>query len=108
MKTITEIKVKVVFCKQCNYVAESAGELCYKEKHSLKYSKALKKFFVCKNCKERTIAYGAPLPKHPCRKCGVSNYQKTSMYKEKEGPKIGGETLLVRGEEHAKFMNSLK
>jgi len=108
MKTITEIKVKVVCCKQCNYVAESASELCRKENHSLKYSKALKKFFVCKVCKQRTVTYGAPIPKHPCRQCGASNYEKTSMYKEKEGPKIGGETLLVRGEELPKFLNSLK
>ncbi|KAL9960807.1 hypothetical protein ACROYT_G034310 [Oculina patagonica] len=108
MKTITEIKVKVVFCKQCNYLAESASERCYKESHSLKWSKALKKFFACKDCKQRTISYGAPIPKHPCKQCGASNYQKTSMYKEKEGPKIGGETLLVRGEEHAKFLNSLE
>lgn len=28
--------------------------------------------------------------------------------KEKEGPKIGGDTLLVRGEEVPKFLNSLK
>jgi len=108
MKKITEIKVRVVCCKQCDYVAESASELCQKEKHSLKYSKALKKFFACKECKQRTIAYGAPIPNHPCKNCGASNYQKTSMYKEKEGPKIGGETLLVRGEEHPKFLNSLK
>jgi len=108
MKTITEIKVKVVCCKQCNYTAESASELCRQENHSLKYSKALKKFFVCKVCKQRTVTYGAPIPKHPCRQCGASNYGKTSMYKEKEGPKIGGETLLVRGEEHPKFLNSLK
>lgn len=108
MKTITEIKVKVVYCKQCNYVAESASELCYKENHSLKHSKTLKKFFACKECKQRTITYGAPIPKHPCRNCGASNYQKTTMYKEKEGPKIGGETLLVRGEELPKFLNSLK
>ncbi|XP_068758525.1 protein MCM10 homolog [Montipora capricornis] len=109
MKTITEIKVRVVFCKQCNYVAESASKLCFKENHVLAHFKTLKKFFVCKNCKQRTVTYGAtPIPKHPCRNCGSSNYQKTSLYKEKEGPKIGGETLLVRGEEVPKFLNSLK
>ncbi|KAM7439404.1 minichromosome maintenance-related protein [Porites harrisoni] len=97
MKTITEIKVNVVSCKQCNYVAESASQRCYKENHTLKHFKTLKKFFACKECKQRTIAYGKPLPKDPCKNCGASNYQKTSMYKEKEGPKIGGETLLVRG-----------
>lgn len=30
------------------------------------------------------------------------------LVQEKEGPKIGGETLLVRGEELPKFLNSLK
>lgn len=107
MKTITELKVKVVCCKQCNYVAEGASELCHKEKHALKYCKALKKFFVCKDCKTRTVSYGSPIPKHPCRQCGATNYQKTSIYKETEGPKIAGETLLVRGEELPKFLNSL-
>ncbi|XP_067025382.1 protein MCM10 homolog isoform X2 [Acropora muricata] len=109
MKTIMEIKVKVVFCKQCNYVAESASKLCFKENHKLKHLKTLKKFFVCKDCKQRSVTYGAaPIPKHPCRNCGSTNYQKTSLYKEKEGPKIGGDTLLVRGEEVPKFLNSLK
>ncbi|XP_022806927.1 protein MCM10 homolog [Stylophora pistillata] len=107
MKTITELKVKVVSCKQCDYVAESASELCHKEKHALKYCKALKKFFVCKGCKTRAVSYGSPIPKHPCKQCGASNYQKTSIYKETEGPKIAGETLLVRGEEVPKFLNSL-
>ena len=52
---------------QCNYVAESAGQRCYKENHTLKHFKTLKKFFACKECKQRTIAYGKPLPKDPCK-----------------------------------------
>lgn len=31
-----------------------------------------------------------------------------SCFQEKKGPKIGGETLLPRGEEQPKFLNSLK
>jgi hypothetical protein len=28
------------------------------------------------------------------------------FFQERKGPKIGGETLLVRGEEHAKFLKT--
>lgn len=53
---------------QCNYVAESASKLCYKENHKLTHLKTLKKFFVCRDCKQRSVTYGAtPIPKHPCR-----------------------------------------
>jgi len=30
------------------------------------------------------------------------------LLQEKMGPKIGGELLLPRGEEHGKFLNSMK
>ncbi|KAM4812123.1 LOW QUALITY PROTEIN: protein MCM10 homolog [Urocitellus parryii] len=43
-----------------------------------------------------------------CCNCGLYKWERDGMLKEKTGPKIGGETLLPRGEEHAKFMSSLK
>uniref|UniRef100_A0A2K6FYB0 Protein MCM10 homolog n=1 Tax=Propithecus coquereli TaxID=379532 RepID=A0A2K6FYB0_PROCO len=44
----------------------------------------------------------------PMDNCGLYKWERDGMLKEKTGPKIGGETLLPRGEEHAKFLNSLK
>ncbi|XP_048576356.1 protein MCM10 homolog isoform X2 [Nematostella vectensis] len=108
LKSIKEIIVKVYCCKKCDYVAESASDICFKENHPLKQTKAPKRFFSCKNCKQRTISYGARMPKLTCKNCGEMNYERTSMFMEKQGPKIAGETLLVRGEEHSKFMNSLR
>ncbi|EDO32764.1 predicted protein [Nematostella vectensis] len=108
LKSIKEIIVKVYCCKKCDYVAESASDICFKENHPLKQTKAPKRFFSCKNCKQRTISYGARMPKLTCKNCGEMNYERTSMFMEKQGPKIAGETLLVRGEEHSKFMNSFR
>lgn len=38
----------------------------------------------------------------------VTSFLHGSCFQEKKGPKIGGETLLPRGEEQPKFLNSLK
>jgi minichromosome maintenance protein 10 len=79
IKSITEIRVNVVKCEQCDYIAEGASELCRKESHKLTRFKAVKRFFECKNCKQRLSTYNQVLPTRPCRACGCHNYQKTSM-----------------------------
>ncbi|XP_028398003.1 protein MCM10 homolog [Dendronephthya gigantea] len=103
-----EIKVKVFQCEQCNYVAEKPGVKCKEEKHKLTQTQAMKKFFSCRDCSERTIVYGQRYPTRECRKCGANNWEKCGMWKEKSGPKVGGETLMLRGPEHGKYLNSLQ
>lgn len=104
LNAIKEIAVMVYSCKKCNYVAESASDLCFKEHHPIKKTTTHKRFFVCKHCSQRTVSYGTKMPKLTCANCGEMNYQRTSMLVEKKGPKIAGETLLVRGIEQ-KYYN---
>lgn len=65
---------------QCNYTALSASELCRREGHPVRTIKAVKRFFQCKDCKQRTISLDR-LPKRPCTHCGSSNWVKAAMAK---------------------------
>ncbi|XP_031562040.1 protein MCM10 homolog [Actinia tenebrosa] len=108
MKAIKELTVTVYCCKKCKYIDESAADICFKENHPLKKTKASKRFFACKHCGTRAISYSSKLPKVTCSNCGEMNFERASMYMERKGPKIGGETLLVRGEEQPKYFNSIQ
>ncbi len=70
----------ILFFIQCNYTALSASELCRREGHALKSIKAVKRFFKCKDCKQRTITLDR-LPKRACNHCGSSNWEKAAMAK---------------------------
>ncbi|XP_046839836.1 protein MCM10 homolog [Xenia sp. Carnegie-2017] len=102
-----EIKVKAVHCAQCKYMAEKPASKCNEEKHVLTSVQVFKKFFACKDCKQRTVTYGQRYPTRDCRQCGGKNWEKCGMWKERNGPKIGRDTLMLRGPEYAKFLNSL-
>ncbi|GFU07394.1 protein MCM10 homolog [Nephila pilipes] len=104
MASTTEIVCDVVSCKKCKYTAHSASEKCKQELHPLKCHKAVKRFFACKDCKHRTFAF-TKLPTHSCRICKGSNYERTSMMKQRKGPKLDSETLNIRGDE-IKFLDS--
>lgn len=93
-----------VFIVQCNYTAESPGELCSKEGHHLSRVKAVKKAFVCSNCDQKTFEYDVRWPVHPCSKCGSSKYNPASLYYIKKGPTLPTEELLLRGVEE-KFLS---
>ncbi|XP_063952382.1 protein MCM10 homolog [Lytechinus pictus] len=96
LDSIREMKRKVVSCKECSFTWFFPSDLCKKEGHSLHWHEAMQRFFVCKDCKSRSIAFDR-IPTRACRSCGSTRYERTSMLKERNGPKIGGETLLVRG-----------
>ncbi|XP_057364805.1 protein MCM10 homolog [Daphnia carinata] len=93
-----EIKTTAITCTKCNYTALSASELCRREGHSVRTIKAVKRFFQCKDCKQRTISLDR-LPKRPCSHCGSSNWDRAAMAKERKGPTLPIEELLIRGEE---------
>ncbi|XP_042902666.1 protein MCM10 homolog isoform X2 [Parasteatoda tepidariorum] len=103
MASTTEVVCDVVSCKQCKYTAHHATDRCKDRRHPLKRHKAIKRFFVCKDCKNRSCCF-TKLPKRPCRNCGGSNYERTSMIKLRAGPKLDSETLKIRGDE-IKFLN---
>lgn len=106
MRATREVKCRVVTCRTCAYTHFKPLETCVGEQHSLHWHDGVKRFFKCP-CGNRTISLDK-LPNKHCRNCGLYKWERDGMLKEKTGPKIGGETLLPRGEEHAKFLNSLK
>ncbi|XP_045389509.1 protein MCM10 homolog isoform X1 [Lemur catta] len=106
MRNIREVKCRVVTCKTCAYTHLKPLETCVSEQHNLHWHDGLKRFFKCP-CGNRSISLDR-LPNKHCSNCGLYKWERDGMLKEKTGPKIGGETLLPRGEEHAKFLNSLK
>lgn len=106
MRNIKEQKCRAVSCKTCNYTHFKPLESCVAQNHDYKWHDAVKRFFKCP-CGNRTISLDR-LPNKHCSTCGLFKWERDSMLKERSGPKIAGETLLTRGEEHGKFLNSLK
>ncbi|XP_030004334.1 protein MCM10 homolog [Sphaeramia orbicularis] len=106
MKGIREMKCRAVSCKKCNYTYFKPADRCVGENHDLRWHDAVKRFFKCP-CGQRAIALDR-LPHKTCGNCGLFKWERDGMMKEKTGPKIGGELLLPRGEEHGKFLNSMK
>nr|XP_015101103.1 protein MCM10 homolog isoform X2 [Vicugna pacos] len=106
MRSIREVKCRVVTCKTCAYTHFKPLETCVSEQHNYHWHDGVKRFFKCP-CGNRSISLDR-LPQKHCSNCGLFKWERDGMLKEKTGPKIGGETLLPRGEEHAKFLNSLK
>ncbi|XP_054862662.1 protein MCM10 homolog isoform X2 [Amphiprion ocellaris] len=106
MRGIREMKCRAVTCRKCSYTYFKPADRCVEENHDLRWHDALKRFFKCP-CGQRAIALDR-LPHKHCSNCGLFKWERDGMLKEKMGPKIGGELLQPRGEEHAKFLNSMK
>ncbi|KAM3587519.1 uncharacterized protein V6R79_007873 [Siganus canaliculatus] len=106
MKGIREMKCRAVTCKKCNYTYFKPADRCVEQNHELRWHDAVKRFFKCA-CGQRAIALDR-LPHKHCSNCGLFKWERDGMLKEKAGPKIAGELLLPRGEEHGKFLNSMK
>ncbi|KAG8005804.1 Protein MCM10-like protein, partial [Nibea albiflora] len=106
MKGIREMKCRAVTCKKCSYTYFKPADRCVEQNHDLRWHDAMKRFFKCP-CGQRAIALDR-LPNKHCSNCGLFKWERDGMLKEKSGPKIGGELLLPRGEEHGKFLNSAK
>lgn len=103
-KMINTFKVacKAVRCLKCKYTNFSASELCKNEKHPLKVFDAMKRFFKCGDCGNRTVSLDV-VPLKPCKKCGGAKWEKTGMMKEKIVKVDNG--LSLRGDEET-FLNS--
>uniref|UniRef100_A0A3B5AKA5 Protein MCM10 homolog n=1 Tax=Stegastes partitus TaxID=144197 RepID=A0A3B5AKA5_9TELE len=106
MRGIREMKCRAVTCRKCGYTYFKPADRCVEENHDLRWHDAVKRFFKCP-CGQRAIALDR-LPHKHCSNCGLFKWERDGMLKEKIGPKIGGELLQPRGEEHAKFLNSIK
>nr|CAI5825881.1 unnamed protein product [Callosobruchus analis] len=102
MTSTFKMACKAVKCLQCKYTSFSASDLCKKERHPLKVFDAVKRFFKCGNCGNRTVSLQL-IPARPCNNCGSGKWERTGMMKEKIV--TAAHSLSIRGGEQ-KFINS--
>ena len=69
--------------------------------HNVKRISVIKRFFECKKCKNRTHTLGQKYPKKSCDKCSESAWERVGMMRERKGPKLDSEKLLIRGQEES-------
>ncbi|CAI4229621.1 unnamed protein product [Auanema sp. JU1783] len=94
--------VKVFTCKKCNYTAQKRSELCLRSGHAVVEHLQEKRFFKCKVCNRREIAYGF-LPSKACQNCNNNDWERVALRDERKVT-LENENLRVRGEEQ-KFIN---
>lgn len=104
MMSTFKVECKAVKCLNCKYTNFSAAERCKEEKHVLKVFNAVKRFFKCGNCGNRTVSLEV-CPLTSCKNCGGSKWERTAMMKEKIV--TVGQTLSIRGGEQT-FINSVE
>ncbi|XP_031358328.1 protein MCM10 homolog [Photinus pyralis] len=103
MATTYKVQCKAVRCLKCKYTNFSASDTCKTERHPLKVFDAVKRFFKCGECSNRTACLTV-VPTLSCKNCGSSKWERTSMMKERT-EKIAAPTLSIRGGEQV-FTNS--
>lgn len=103
MMTVFKIDCKAVKCLKCKYTNFSASEHCKEERHPLKVFDAVKRFFKCSKCGNRSVSLEI-IPLISCTNCGGSKWERTTMMKEKTAHI--GEQLSIRGLEE-KFVGSI-
>lgn len=99
MLTTFKVPCKAVQCKICNYVAFSSSDLCKKLQHPIKIFDAVKRFFKCGDCGNRTITLDR-IPTESCKRCSGSKWVKAAMMDEKR-TQLPGSKLSIRGAEEA-------
>lgn len=105
LSSIMEITITAHVCFKCKYMSERVSELCKEENHDLKTIKAKKRFFECRNCKQRTSALDK-LPRKSCGNCDHNSWCRVPMGKIKKGPKLDSEILSLRGDELKHYSGS--
>lgn len=104
MMTVFKVDCKAVKCLQCKYKSFSAADKCKEERHVIKVIDAIKRFFKCSKCGNRTVSLEV-VPLISCTNCGSSKWERTTMMKEKTAHI--GETLSIRGLEE-KFVGTVQ
>lgn len=98
-----KVVCKAVRCLKCKYTSFSASDRCKAEKHPLRVFDAMKRFFKCGNCGNRTVCLEI-VPVVACKNCGGGKWERTGMMKERiEKP---NNHLSIRGGEQT-FVNSV-
>ena len=98
---------RVVTCQICNYTSYKQSDLCKSSNHFVKVVKTKKRFFECKSCKNRTHTFDK-IPKQACSKCSKVSWVRCGMMREKKGPLLDNEKLLIRGQEEKFIGYALK
>lgn len=104
MMNTFKINCKAVKCAICKYTAFSASDMCKEQRHPLRVIDAVKRFFKCADCGNRTVSLNR-MPSHSCGKCSSSNWVRAAMMDERKTA-IAAETLSIRGAEE-KFLGSV-
>lgn len=103
MLTTFKVDCKAVRCLKCKYTAFSASDLCKEHGHPLRVIDAVKKFFKCSDCGNRTVSLDR-MPSLSCTKCNGSKWKRAAMMDEKK-MEIAAHKLCIRGGEE-KFIGS--
>lgn len=103
MMSTFKVPCKAVICPICKYTAFSRSDLCKESGHAVKVIDAMKRFFKCGDCGNRTVTLDI-VPTTSCKKCNGSNWKRAAMMDEKR-VKIPGTSLSIRGGEE-KFIGS--
>ncbi|CAF1067534.1 unnamed protein product [Didymodactylos carnosus] len=101
---VTERTIKVIVCRLCHYTSYKQSILCKKKQHTVKICDVQQRFFECCDCGQRVFTWNK-YPENNCTKCRCTKFNRTSLIRERHGPKLEGEILLLRGEEET-FLNS--
>ncbi|KAL0130951.1 hypothetical protein PUN28_002500 [Cardiocondyla obscurior] len=104
MMNTFKIDCKAVKCTICKYTAFSASDMCKEQRHPLRVIDAIKRFFKCADCGNRTVSLNR-MPSRSCGKCSSSNWIRAAMMDERKTA-ITAETLSIRGAEE-KFLGSV-
>lgn len=104
MMNTFKINCKAVKCTICKYTTFSASDMCKEQKHPLRVIDAVKRFFKCADCGNRTVSLNR-MPSRSCGKCSSSNWVRAAMMDERKTV-IAAETLSIRGAEE-KFLGSV-
>ncbi|KAG7215877.1 hypothetical protein INR49_021858 [Caranx melampygus] len=121
MKGIREMKCRAVTCRKCSYTYFKPADRCVDENHDLRWHDAVnvsssvrvdREPSLWTDCHTNTAGVQrrrimTMMMLFCFSNCGLFKWERDGMLKEKVGPKIGGELLQPRGEEHAKFLNSM-
>lgn len=102
MSSTYKVPCKAVRCLKCKYTSFSAADRCKTERHPLKVADAVKRFFKCGDCGNRTVCLEI-VPTKACSNCGGGKWERTTMMKERKVTVSQG--LSIRGGEQ-KFCNS--
>lgn len=97
MLTTYKVPCKAVRCLICKYTSFSASEMCKEQNHPLRVADAVKRFFKCGDCGNRTVSLDR-IPSHSCIKCSSSNWTRAAMMDERR-TNVSVTALSIRGDE---------